>query len=223
MPETTEWTLRVDEVTKIFDNEVRANDGLSLHVEPGEIYGLLGPNGAGKTTLVKQIIGLLKPDSGSIRLGPYDLVADPDAARQLCSYLPQAQMPISSFRAREAIEIMAKGAGSSVEDFNKMLADTDLFVDKKKSADFLEGGTIKATMTKVKKFSFDHDLIKNDKFTIGFGKDAKDLLDKYISKWTAEKGISNYRTGKKDVTCELFLDFIVFDEYTCRAEASVCW
>jgi len=82
----------------------------------------------------------------------------------------------NSATRKEAIEIMAKGAGSSVEDFNKMLADTDLFVDKKKSADFLEGDTIKATMTKVKKFSFDHDLIKNDKFTIGFGKDAKDLL-----------------------------------------------
>ncbi len=63
----------------------------------------------------------------------------------------------------------------------------------------------------------------NDYGKVGPTKDAKDLLDKYISKWTAEQGISNYRTGKKDVTCELFLDFIVFDEYTCRAEASVCW
>jgi energy-coupling factor transporter ATP-binding protein EcfA2 len=63
-----------------------------------EVYGLLGPNGAGKSTLVKQVIGLLKPTAGRISLGPYDLVADPDAARQLCSYLPQAQMPIDSFR-----------------------------------------------------------------------------------------------------------------------------
>ncbi|MFH2071337.1 MAG: ABC transporter ATP-binding protein, partial [Actinomycetota bacterium] len=70
-----------------------------------EVYGLLGPNGAGKTTLVKQIIGLLKPDAGTMTLGPHDLVADPDAARQLCSYLPQAQMPINSFRTHEAIKI----------------------------------------------------------------------------------------------------------------------
>lgn len=63
----------------------------------------------------------------------------------------------------------------------------------------------------------------NDYGKDGPTKDAKDLLDKYISEWTAEKGISNYTTGKKDVTCELFLDFIVFDEYTCRAEANVCW
>jgi ABC-2 type transport system ATP-binding protein len=60
------------------------------------VYGLLGPNGAGKTALVKQVIGLLKPTSGSITLGPNNLVEDPDVARQPCSYLAQAQMPIDS-------------------------------------------------------------------------------------------------------------------------------
>lgn len=54
-------------------------------------------------------------------------------------------------------------------------------------------------------------------------KDAKALLDTYIAKWTAERGIKTYRTGKKDVNCELFLDVVVFDEHTCRAEANVCW
>lgn len=63
----------------------------------------------------------------------------------------------------------------------------------------------------------------NDYGKVGPTKDAKDLLDKYIAKWTAERNIAKYRTGQKTVTCELFLDFIVFDEYTCRAEASVCW
>jgi ABC-2 type transport system ATP-binding protein len=82
-----------------------------LRVEPGEVYGLLGPNGAGKTTLVKQVIGLLKPTGGRITLGPHDLVADPDAARQLCSYLPQAQMPIDSFRVHEAIELTGRIRG----------------------------------------------------------------------------------------------------------------
>lgn len=54
-------------------------------------------------------------------------------------------------------------------------------------------------------------------------KDAKSLLDKYIAEWTAQRGIAKYNVGKKDVSCELFLDFIVFDEHTCKAEATVCW
>lgn len=63
----------------------------------------------------------------------------------------------------------------------------------------------------------------NDYGKDGPTKDAKDLLDKHIAKWAAENGIAKYTTGKKDVKCELFLDFIVFDEHTCRAEANVCW
>jgi len=106
-----DWTFRAVDVTKVYRNGVRANDAISLHVEPGEVYGLLGPNGAGKTTLVKQIIGLLKPTSGQIMLGRHDLVADPAAARQLCSYLPQAQVPIDSFGAREAIVLCGRVRG----------------------------------------------------------------------------------------------------------------
>jgi ABC-2 type transport system ATP-binding protein len=110
----TEWTFRVENLVKIFDEDARpANDGLTLEVSPGEVYGLLGPNGAGKSTLVKQVMGLLKPTSGSIQLGDYDLVADPAAARQLCCYLPQAQMPIDSFKAREAVEIAGLIRGAS--------------------------------------------------------------------------------------------------------------
>ena len=63
----------------------------------------------------------------------------------------------------------------------------------------------------------------NDYGKDGPTKDAMKLLDTYIAKWMAERGIKKYSTGKKSVSCELFLDFGVFDEHTCKAEASVCW
>ena len=44
-----------------------------------------------------------------------------------------------------------------------------------------------------------------------------------VAGWTAERGIKKYTVGKKDVTCELFLNLIVFDEHTCKAAATVCW
>ena len=63
----------------------------------------------------------------------------------------------------------------------------------------------------------------NDYGKDGPTKDAKSLLDKHIAKKMAEQGIKKFTTGKKDVKCELFLNFIVFDEHTCTAEATVCW
>ncbi len=54
-------------------------------------------------------------------------------------------------------------------------------------------------------------------------RDAKRMLDGYIAKWAKERGIKSYRTGKKKVTCELFLDVGLFDEYTCKATATFCW
>lgn len=108
----SDWTFKAQGVTKSYDGgKTFANRDVSIEVRPGEVYGLLGPNGAGKSTLVKQVIGLLKPDSGSIRLGEHDLVADPDAARQLCSYLPQAPMPIESFKLHEAVRLTGEIRG----------------------------------------------------------------------------------------------------------------
>ncbi len=112
----SDWMFRAEGVTKSYDGgKSHANRDVTIEVRPGEVYGLLGPNGAGKSTLVKQVIGLLKPDSGSIRLGEPDLVADPDAARQLCSYLPQAPMPIESFKLHEAVRLTGEIRGGDRE------------------------------------------------------------------------------------------------------------
>jgi ABC-2 type transport system ATP-binding protein len=117
------WTFRVDGLVKTYGTSAPANDGISLEVKPGEVYGLLGPNGAGKSTLVKQVMGLLKPSRGSITLGEHDLVGDPGAARQLCSYLPQAQMPIDSFKVTEAIEIAGSIRGGQRSDVSRRARD----------------------------------------------------------------------------------------------------
>ncbi|NJM34008.1 MAG: hypothetical protein HC850_04060 [Rhodomicrobium sp.] len=63
----------------------------------------------------------------------------------------------------------------------------------------------------------------NDYGKEGPTRDAQNLLDKYIVKWAAEKGIKKYKVRKKETECELFLDFGVFDEHTCKASADVCW
>src|SRR5690606_2809168 len=85
--------LEVDGLTRRFGTVV-ANEGIGLRVRAGEVVGLLGHNGAGKTTLVSQLVGLLKPDAGSIRVAGADAVADPAAARRRVALQAQAQAPI---------------------------------------------------------------------------------------------------------------------------------
>jgi len=108
--------LRIEELEKVYSTGTRANDGISITAEPGEVFGLLGPNGAGKTTLVSQVMGLLRPTAGSIQLGEIDLVARPGAARQLSAYLPQGELPIGSLRARDAVELVGRLHGGSASE-----------------------------------------------------------------------------------------------------------
>jgi ABC-2 type transport system ATP-binding protein len=56
--------------------EVRAVDGVSLHIQPGEVFGLLGPNGAGKTTTVEILEGYRAPDAGAVRVLGLDPVGE---------------------------------------------------------------------------------------------------------------------------------------------------
>ncbi len=81
-------TIEVKDLTKRFGN-FTAVDGISFHVDKGEIFGLLGPNGAGKTTTIRCLLTLIKPTSGSIKVSGINALKNPQQVRQLCGYVPQ--------------------------------------------------------------------------------------------------------------------------------------
>jgi ABC-2 type transport system ATP-binding protein len=103
--------LEVRDVVKEYKRGTRANDGVSIDLEAGEVLGMLGPNGAGKTTLVRQVLGAVRPTSGSITIDGVDIVAEPGAAATACSYQPQSQVPLFMIKPRRAIELLGRMRG----------------------------------------------------------------------------------------------------------------
>ncbi|MEU0409125.1 ABC transporter ATP-binding protein [Streptomyces griseorubiginosus] len=89
----------------------RALDGFDLTVEPGEIVGLIGHNGAGKTTFVEIVTGLVRPDAGRVRIGPYDALSEGRAARRLVGVAPQELALYGSVTVRENLRLFAGLAG----------------------------------------------------------------------------------------------------------------
>ncbi|MFJ3827481.1 MULTISPECIES: ABC transporter ATP-binding protein [unclassified Streptomyces] len=94
--------------------ETRANDGICLDVRRGEIFGLLGPNGAGKSTLVRQLTGLMRPDSGSVTLLGHDLVRHPERAARLLAYLGQESTALDELTVALAVETTGRLRGQGV-------------------------------------------------------------------------------------------------------------
>ncbi|MBZ0152301.1 MAG: ABC transporter ATP-binding protein [Planctomycetes bacterium] len=80
--------LRIAGLRKSYGSFV-ALHGLDLTIAAGEILALLGPNGAGKSTTVKCLVGLLRPDAGSVTVDGIDAQRDPAAARRRIGYLPE--------------------------------------------------------------------------------------------------------------------------------------
>ncbi|MFD0271440.1 ABC transporter ATP-binding protein [Streptomyces sp. NPDC127106] len=96
--------------------ETRANDGISLDIRRGEVFGLLGPNGAGKSTLVRQLTGLLRPDSGSVTLLGHDLVRHPERAARLLAYLGQESTALDELTVALAAETTGRLRGLTARD-----------------------------------------------------------------------------------------------------------
>jgi len=79
--------LRIEHYTKRFGDKVAVDD-LSLHIQPGEIYGFIGHNGAGKTTTLKAVCGILQFDEGEIYIDGRSIKEEPLACKNIFSYIP---------------------------------------------------------------------------------------------------------------------------------------
>lgn len=79
--------LKIEHLTKVYGGK-KAVDDLSLHIQPGEIYGFIGHNGAGKTTTLKSVVGILQFDAGEITIDGISIREQPLACKKKFAYIP---------------------------------------------------------------------------------------------------------------------------------------
>lgn len=108
MPEKT--AISIDRLTKKYGGFI-ALDELTLDVPAGQILGLIGPNGAGKTTAIKILVGLLRPTSGTARIGDADCVAQARRIKRLVGYMPDRFGSYNNMRVREYLDFFGAAFG----------------------------------------------------------------------------------------------------------------
>src|ERR1700722_13918838 len=103
-------------VTVFPKGNVRALDGVSLHVEEGTILGLLGPNGAGKTTAVRILCTIFGPDSGHTSILGHDVVKEAETVRRIIGLAGQYAAVDENLTGRENIRMVGRLSHMSRQD-----------------------------------------------------------------------------------------------------------
>ena len=133
--------VSIVDVVKHFGS-LQALAGVSLEIGEGEFFGLLGPNGAGKTTLISTLAGLVRPDSGSLKVMGYDVIADFREARRRLGVVPQELVFDPFFNVRETLRIQSGYFGIRKNDdwIDEILANLDLTGKAETNMRRLSGG-----------------------------------------------------------------------------------
>jgi ABC-2 type transport system ATP-binding protein len=112
-----------------------AVDHLNLKVAAGELFALLGHNGAGKTTAIKMLVGLIRPQSGTIRVGGYDVVSDTRQAASLIGYVPDEPFLYDKLSGREVMQFVARMYGMDAE---RVIRAIDKEIERFELAEFVD-------------------------------------------------------------------------------------
>jgi len=106
--QSTPPAISFQNVSKTYrGGQVRALDGVSFDIQPGEFFGLLGPNGAGKTSLISILAGLARASGGSVKVLGHDVIDDYAAARKALGIVPQELVFDPFFSVRETLRIQS--------------------------------------------------------------------------------------------------------------------
>ena len=135
--------ISVEKIVKRY-GDFTAVDGITFHVDDGEIFGLLGPNGAGKSTLIRMMTTLTPVTSGRAVVSGHDVSREPDAVRRTIGVIPQALTSDIDLTVEENLSIYAKLYGVAKADrernINDLLEAVDLVKWRGAQTKTLSGG-----------------------------------------------------------------------------------
>jgi len=110
-----EFAIETNDLTKRYGSLTAVNK-LNLKVKTNTIHGFLGPNGAGKTTTIKLLVGLLKPDEGTISIFGQEVVGDRPDVRLRMGYMPELPKFPKHLTGYELLDIYGKMYGLNVQE-----------------------------------------------------------------------------------------------------------
>ncbi|OGQ43698.1 MAG: hypothetical protein A2W61_06425 [Deltaproteobacteria bacterium RIFCSPLOWO2_01_44_7] len=142
--------IEITGLKKSYSATVEALKGIDLSIPQGEFFGLLGPNGAGKTTIINSIVGLVRPNSGSIKVMGHDIRKEPLAAKRYLGLSPQEINIHAYFPIGNVMEFQGGFYGLSKKESKqraeKLLKDFGLWEKRKVGRFKLSGGVQRRLM-----------------------------------------------------------------------------
>jgi len=129
----------IDNIEKLY-GEIKALDGLSLHIKKGEVFGLLGPNGAGKTTAIRILTSLSFPSSGKCEINGFNVQKNPVAVKRVIGVAPQYLNLDSELTGRENLEYYGRLHGMNPQDIKSRIEELLKFMELQDRSDHLVEG-----------------------------------------------------------------------------------
>lgn len=133
--------IQTENLKKSYGN-IAALRGISLNIQPGELFGLIGPDGAGKTTLIRILATLLLADEGAAQLDHKDVVADYRAIRRSIGYMPGRFSLYQDLTVEENLTFFATIFGTTIEENYELIREIYVQLEpfKNRRAGKLSGG-----------------------------------------------------------------------------------
>ena len=136
MPQESSPIIEVTNLERTF-GELKAVQGISFNIFPGQVVGFIGANGAGKTTTMKMMVTLDLPSDGSIRICGYDTLAYPNEVRRSVGWMPDSFNTYENVSVEEYLDFYARAYGYRGKECRERVAEVMEFTDLTPLADRL--------------------------------------------------------------------------------------